>query len=211
MKTLMTSIAALVVMGMMSAAATAAQPATSPVPGPPVAYACEATGLVANWDDQFYPGFDPLCNEASENFFLCLAKYGQFTIQTPSVADFAAEIVGMYLQAGAAATQGKCGLYVAPPRTYWLCYGAGANSVMALDQVSAITALAAGARVPHASKTVKTDTKVGSYYLTCDDQGQKPTGKVVSTGNGGEVVSGDARIGAGLLVTNPLDYTTEIE
>jgi hypothetical protein len=212
MKTLTMCIATLVVMGMMSAAAMAAQPATSPVPGPPVAYACGEAGanlgVVANWDDQFYPGFDPLCNEASENFFLCLAKYGQFTIQTPSVEDFAAEIVGFYLQAGAAATQGKC---LPQTRTFWLCYGTGANSLMPLDQVSAIKTLAAGARVPHASKTIKTDTKVGNYYLTCDDQGQKPTGKVVSTGNGGEVVSGAASIGAGLLVTNPLDYTAEIE
>jgi len=53
-------------------------------------------------------------------------------------------------------------------------------------------------------------TKVGDYYLTCDDQGQKPTGKVVSTGNAGEVVSGAASIGAGLLLTKPLDYTAEI-
>ena len=214
MKTLVMSIAALVVMATMSAAAMAAQPADSPVPGPPVAYACEEPGanlgVVANWDDQFYPGFAPLCNEASENFFLCLAKYGQFTIQTPSVADFAAEIVGFYLEAGAGATQGKCSVSVAPPRTFWLCYGTGANTLMPLDQVSAIKTLAEGARVPHASKTIKTDTKVGDYYLTCDDQGQRPTGRVVSTGNGGEVVSGALSIGAGLLVTNPLDYTAEI-
>ena len=127
MKTLMTSIAALVVMAMLSAAALAAQPAASPVPGPPVAYACEEPGanlgVVANWDDQFYPFDPPICNEASENFFLCLAKFGQFQIETPSVAAFAPDIVDMYLTAGASATQGKCGLYVAPPRTYWLCYG----------------------------------------------------------------------------------------
>ena len=214
MKTLISCVAALVAMALMSAAAMAAQPATSPVPGPPVAYACEEPGanlgVVANWDDQFYPDFAPICNEASENFLLCLAKYGQFRIETPSVADFAAEIVGFYLAAGGAATQGKCS-FVAPPRAFWLCYGNGANSLMPLDQVSAIRTLAAGARVPHASKTIKTDTKVGSYYLTCDDQGQKVTGKVVSTGNGGEVVNGPASIGAGLLVTNPLDYTAEIE
>lgn len=209
MKTLITSIAALVVMGIMSAAAMAAQP-PNPVPGPPVAYQCEATGDVAIWDDQFYPFDDPLCNVASENFFLCLAKYGQFTIQTPSVTAFAPDIVDMYLQAGASATQGKCGVYVAPPRTYWLCYGTAANSLMPLDQMSAIKTLAAGARVPHASKTIKTNTKVGDYYLTCDDQAQKITGKVVSTGNGGEVVSGAPSIGTGLLVTNPLDYTAEI-
>jgi hypothetical protein len=52
---------------------------------------------------------------------------------------------------------------------------------------------------------------VGSYYLTCDDQGQKPTGRVVSTGNGGEVVSGPASAGTSLLRTNPLDYTVEVE
>jgi hypothetical protein len=206
-KTLATLVMALAVMGLMSTAALAAQP-PNPVPGPPVAYACEATGVVANWDDQFYPGFDPLCNEASENFLLCLAKYGQFQIQTPSVADFAAEIVGMYLSAGAGATQGQC---LPQTRSYWLCYGTGANSLMVLDQVSAIKTLAAGARVPHASKTITTDTKVGSYFLTCDDQGQKPTGRVVSTGNGGEMVTGPSSVGAGLLLTNPLDYTAEIE
>ena len=93
---------------------------------------------------------------ASENFSLCLAKYGQFQIQTPSVADFAADIVGMYLAAGAGATQGKC---LPQTRSYWLCYGTGANSLMALDEVSAIKTLAAGARVPHASRTIKTDTR----------------------------------------------------
>lgn len=67
-----------------------------------------------------------------------------------------------------------------------------------------------GQRVPHASKSVTTDTKVGSYYLTCDDEGQRPTGRVVSTGNGGEVVPGPANVGIGLLLTNPLDYTAEI-
>ena len=70
MKTLMTSIAALVVMGAMSAAAMAAQP-PNPVPGPPVAYTCDVTGFVdpadiganqgktAIWDDQFFAGSDP--------------------------------------------------------------------------------------------------------------------------------------------------------
>lgn len=200
-------VAALAVTGLTSAAALAAQP-PDPVPGPPVAYACEATDVVAVWDDQFYPEDEPLCDEATENFFLCLATYGQFQIETPSVEDFAAEIVDMYLQAGAGATQGKC---LPQARTYWLCYGAGANSLMPLDQVSAVKALAAGQRVPRASKTIKTDTKVGSYYLTCNDEGQKPTGHVVSTGNGGEVVQGAASVGAGLLLTNPLDYTREIE
>ena len=61
---------------------------------------------------------------------------------------------------------------------------------MALDEVSAIKTLVGGARVPHASRTIKTDTKVGNYFLTCDDQGQKITGRVVSTGNGGELVNG---------------------
>jgi hypothetical protein len=218
-RTFTTFIATLVVMGGLSAAAMAAQP-SNPVPGPPVAYTCDVTGFVdpadigenqgktAIWDDQFYPGSVPLCDLASENFLLCLAKYGQFQIQTPSVAEFATEIVGMYLTAGAGATQGKC---LPQTRAYWLCYGTGANSLMALDEVSAVKALVAGQRVPHASKTITTDTKVGSYYLTCNDQGQKPTGRVVSTGNGGEVVQGPTSVGAGLLLTNPLDYTAEIE
>ena len=209
MKTLTTCIATLVAMAMMSAAAMAAQP-PNPVPGPPVAYPCEATDVVAIWDDQFFPGANPLCAEADENFFLCLAKYGQFRIETPDVAAWAPEIVGMYLDAGAAATQGKCLPAPRQTRTYWLCYGSGANSLMTFEETSAVKALAGGQRVPHASKTVKTDTKVGDYYLTCDDQGQKPTGKVVSTGNGGEVVPGAASIGAGLLITNPLDYTPEV-
>lgn len=206
MKRLTILLAVIAATGLMATAALAAQP-PNPVPGPPVAYPCEDTGPVAIWDDQFYPFDAPLCSEASENFFLCLAKYGQFKIQTPSAADFALDIVDMYLAAGAGATEGKC---LPQTRTYWLCYGAGANSMIPLDQVSAVKALAAGQRVPHASKTITTSTKVGSYYLTCDDQGQKPTGNVVSTGNGGEVVSGAASVGAGLLVTNPLDYTPEI-
>ena len=145
-------IATLVVMVAMSAVAMAAKP-PNPVPGPPTAYMCDVTGLVApeeigenrgkvgTWDDQFFPGSVPLCDPASENFFLCLAKYGQFQIQTPSVAEFAADIVGMYLAAGASATQGKC---LPQTRTYWLCYGTGANSLMPLDEVSAVKALAAG-------------------------------------------------------------------
>lgn len=170
MKTFTTCIAALVVMGTMCAAAMAAQP-PNPVPGPPIAYTCDVTGFVdpadigpnrgkaAIWDDQFFDDSVPLCDLASENFFLCLAKFGQFQIQTPSVDEFAAEIVGMYLSAGAGATQGKC---LPQVRSYWLCYGTGANSLMALDDVSAVKALAAGQRVPHASKTITTDTKVGS-------------------------------------------------
>jgi hypothetical protein len=200
-------IAALSAITITSAAAMAAQPATSPVPGPPVAYVCEATGEAGIWDDQFYPDDLPLCDVASENFLLCLAKYGQFQIETPSVALFATEIVGMYLAAGAGAAQGKC---LPQPRSYWLCYGTAATSIQVLDEVSAIRTLLAGARVPHASKTINTGTKVGDHYLTCDDQGQKPTGRVISTGNGGEVVNGPASIGAGLLLTNPLDYTIEI-
>jgi hypothetical protein len=205
------SIAAVVAMAVMSTAAMAAAP--YPVPGPPVAYPCDDVagvnvGKVATWDDQYFPGIAEECGNASENFLLCLAKYGQFRIETPDVAAWAPYIVDLYLQAGASAFQGKC---LPQTRSYWLCYGAAANSLAVFDEVTAIKTLAAGARVPHASKTIKTDTKVGGYFLTCDDQGQKPTGKVVSTGNGGEVVSGPASIGAGLLLTNPLDYTAEIE
>ena len=206
MKILTASVAALVAAAIMSAAATAAQP-PSPVPGPPIAYACDDTGVVATWDDQFYPLDPPLCSEASENFFLCLATYGQFQVETPDAAVFGPDIVGMYLAAGQAATQGKC---LPQTRSYWLCYGKAANSLAAFDEATAVKMLAQGARVPHASKSIKTDTKVGDHYLTCDDQGQKPTGRVVSTGNGGEVVSGAPSIGAGLLLTNPLDYTAEI-
>ncbi len=207
MKIFIALTAALAAMAITATAAMAAQPANSPVPGPPVAYDCEATGQAGIWDDQFYPVDEPLCDVASENFLLCLAKYGQFQIETPSVAQFATEIVGMYLAAGAGAAQGNC---LPQPRSYWLCYGAAANSLQVLDEVSAIKTLLAGARVPHASKTITTGTKVGDHYLTCDDQGQKPTGRVVSTGNGGEVVGGAGSIGAGLLLTNPLDYTVEV-
>ena len=49
----------------------------------------------------------------------------------------------------------------------------------------------------------------GTHYLTCNAGSQKPTGKVVSTGNAGEVVSVDS-VGAGLLQSNPLDYTLEV-
>jgi hypothetical protein len=203
---LTTAITAVAVMAIMSTAAMAAQP-PNPVPGPPVAYPCDETGAVAIWDDQYFEDEPPLCAEAGENFQLCLAKYGQFQIETPSVEDWAAYIVGLYLAAGASATQGKC---LPQTRTYWLCYGNGANSAGAYDEVTAIKMLADGARVPHASRTIKTDTKVGDHYLTCNDGDQKPTGRVVSTGNAGEVVSGSPGIGAGLLLTNPLDYTAEV-
>jgi hypothetical protein len=206
LKAIMVTVAAVVAMAFTTTAAMAAQP-PNPVPGPPVAYDCEDTGTVGIWDDQFFEGEDPLCAFASENFLLCLAKFGQFQIETPSVEDFAAHIVGLYVAAGASATQGKC---LPQTRTYWLCYGTGANSVGAYDQVTAVKMLADGARVPHASKTITTDTKVGDHYLTCNDGDQKPTGTVVSTGNGGEVVSGAPSIGAGLLLTNPLDYTAEV-
>jgi hypothetical protein len=206
-KTLAFCVAALAALAVMSTAAMAAQPG-NPVPGPPVAYTCDLTGKLAVWDDQFYPFDDPLCDSASENFFLCLAKYGQFRIETPSVAEFEGEIINMYIAAGAGVAPGKC---LPQERTYWLCYGAGANSLRTAGPADAVKSLAAGQRVPHASKTIKTSTKVGSYYLTCDDQGQKPTGRVVSTGNGGEVVSGPASAGTSLLRTNPLDYTVEVE
>ena len=150
---------------------------------------------------------DPLCNLASENFFLCLAKYGQFQIQTPSVTDFAADIVGMYLSGGCGRHAGK--VLARRRGGTGSATAAGANSLMALDEVSAIKTLAAGQRVPHASKTIKTDTKVGSYYLTCDDQGQKTTGRVVSDrkrrrGRHRRPSSIGARVAAS---TNPLDYT----
>jgi hypothetical protein len=197
---------AAIALAAMAVPAALAQP-PNPVPGPPVEYACEATGELGFWDDQYFPDEAPLCDVASESFTLCL-QVGEFEVSTPSVDAFAAYIVGLYLDAGASASAGKC--FKVVPRQYWLCYGTGANSLGVYGSVSAATGLADGLRVPHASRTIQTGVKVGQHYLTCNDQGQTPTGKVVSTGNGGEVVSGAPQIGAGLLITNPLDYTVEV-
>lgn len=198
-------IAAIAILAVAVPAALAQPP--NPVPGPPVEYECEATGEAGNWDDQYFEGEEPLCEVADETFTLCL-QVGEFEILTPSVDAFAADIVEMYLGAGATASVGKC--FKVVPRQFWLCYGAGANSLGVYDSVSAAKGLADGLRVPHASRTIQTGVKVGQHYLTCNDQGQTPTGKVISTGNGGEVVSGAPQIGAGLLITNPLDYTVEV-
>lgn len=93
-------------------------------------------------------------------------------------------------------------------RSFFLCYGAGPNSIEIVSRAVAQKKLDAGARVPVASKSQKTDFKVGNHFLTC--AGGKPTGRFVSTGNGGEVVSVDS-VGAGLVRSNPLDYTLEVE
>ena len=179
----------------------------NPVPGPPLAYGCEATGELGYWDDQYFPDDEPLCDLANETFTLCL-KVGEFEILTPSVDEFAAYIVDLYLDAGVSASVGTC--FKVVPRMFWLCYGTGANSLGVYDSLSAVKGLAEGLRVPHASRTIQTGVKVGQHYLTCNDQSQTPTGKVVSTGNGGEIVSGPPQVGAGLLLTNPLDYTVEV-
>ena len=200
------SVVAMAAVAVTVPAAMADQP-PNPVPGPPVAYECEATGEDGYWDDQYFPEDDPICEFAAESFTLCL-QVGEFDILTPSVDDFAAIVVAQYLGAGASASVGKCFRVV--PRMFWLCYGTGANSLGVYDSVSAAKGLADGLRVPHASRTIQTGVKVGEHYLTCNDQGQRPTGKVVSTGNGGEVVTGPPQIGAGLLLTNPLDYTVEV-
>ena len=64
-------------------------------------------------------------------------------------------------------------------------------------------------RTPLASTSQVTSFKVGTHYLTCNAGSQKPTGRVVSTGNAGEMVSVDS-VGAGLVRSNPLDYTMEV-
>ena len=106
-------------------AAVAAQP-PNPVPGPPVEYACEANDELGIWDDQYFPEDEPLCDVADETFTLCL-QAGEFVVSTPSVDAFAASIVEQYLGAGASAGIGKC--FKVVPRMFWLCYGAGANSL----------------------------------------------------------------------------------
>jgi hypothetical protein len=205
-KLIMIGSAAIAALAVAASIATAAQP-PNPVPGPPVGYACEADGEVGIWDDQYFPDDPPICDVAEETFTLCL-QLGEFEVRTPSVDDFAASIVEQYLGAGASASIGKC--FKVVPRMFWLCYGTAANSLGVYDTTNAVKGLADGLRVPHASRTTVTGVKVGGYYLTCNDEGQKPTGKVVSTGNGGEVVTGPPQVGAGLLVSNPLDYTVEI-
>jgi hypothetical protein len=205
-KLMITGSAAIAALVVAASAAVAAQP-PNPVPGPPSAYACEADGELGIWDDQYFPDDLPLCDVADESFTLCL-QVGEFEVRTPSVDAFAQTIVEEYLGAGAKASVGKCLKVV--PRMFWLCYGTGANSLGVYDTTSAVKGLAEGLRVPHASKTIQTGVKVGDHYLTCSDQGQKPTGRVVSTGNGGEMVTGLPQVGAGLLLTNPLDYTVEV-
>jgi hypothetical protein len=197
---------AVAVLATTASIAGAAQP-PNPVPGPPVAYACKADGELGIWDDQYFPADLPLCDEAEQSFTLCL-QVGEFSVRTPSVDLFAQSIVGQYLGAGASASVGTC--FKVVPRMFWLCYGTGANSLGVYDTTSAVKGLADGLRVPHASKTIPTGVKVGDHYLTCNDQGQKPTGRVVSTGNAGEMVTGLPQVGAGLLVSNPLDYTVEV-
>lgn len=102
---------------------------------------------------------------------------------------------------------GAChSIWIAPERTYWLCYGKGRDSIRPIYGAAATrAALANGEWLPYASKTLVSQTKLGDYYFVCDPEGQKPNGLTVSSG-GGEVVPGDSSIGAGLLLSNRIDY-----
>jgi hypothetical protein len=197
----------LLVVAVLAVSAWAAAPVTDP-PAMPVSYPCEVvgspnTGVVHAWDDQFYPEDAPLCGEIENTAFaVCLnsAGYDIWSVDQGYIE----EILGWYLEAGVNAKLGACQF---ADRSFPLCYAAGANSIYYKSRAEAIALLAAGAKVPVASKSAQTDYKVGAHHLTC--AGGTATGRVVSTGNGGEVVVNDT-IGAGLLQTNPLDYTIEV-
>ena len=105
-------------------------------------------------------------------------------------------------------TRGAC--FVVQERTYVTCYADFPDSMRYVGGDEARAMLKAGTfRTPLASTSQVTSFKVGAHYLTCNAGSQKPTGKVVSTGNAGEVVSVDS-VGAGLMRSNPLDYTLEV-
>jgi len=104
--------------------------------------------------------------------------------------------------------RGAC--FAVQERTYVTCYANFADSMRYIGGDEARAMLKAGTfRNPLASTSQVTSFKVGTHYLTCNAGSQKPTGRVVSTGNAGEVVSVDS-VGAGLVRTNPLDYTMEV-
>jgi hypothetical protein len=104
--------------------------------------------------------------------------------------------------------RGAC--FVVQERTYVTCYANFPDSMRYVGGDEARAMLKAGTfRSPLASTSQVTRFKVGTHYLTCDAGSQKPTGKFVSTGNAGEVVAVDS-VGAGLVRSNPLDYTMEV-
>lgn len=104
--------------------------------------------------------------------------------------------------------RGAC--FVVQERTYITCYANFPDSMRYVGGDEARAMLKAGTfRTPLASTSQVTSFKVGTHYLTCNAGSQKPTGKVVSTGNAGEMVSVDS-VGAGLMRSNPLDYTLEV-
>jgi hypothetical protein len=105
-------------------------------------------------------------------------------------------------------TRGGC--FVVQERTYVTCYGNFPDSMRYVGGDEARAMLKEGTfRNPLASTSQVTSFKVGAHYLTCNAGSQKPTGRFVSTGNAGEVVAVDS-VGAGLVRSNPLDYTMEV-
>lgn len=201
MRKFLTIIAALAVMAIATPVALAF---TTP-PAMPVEYPCavegDNEGVVHAWDDQFFPLADPFCG-LPENmpFAVCLATAG-FDIWSID-QQYIDYIVGLYTTAGVNATLGNCAF---GDREFPMCYGAGANSIYYKARADAVALYADGAKVPVASKTAQTNYVVGNHHLTC--AGGTPTGNLVSTGNGGEIMSG---VHAGLLKTNPLDWTIEV-
>ena len=104
--------------------------------------------------------------------------------------------------------RGAC--FVVQERTYVSCYANFPDSMRYVGGDEARAMLRAGTfRTPLASTSQVTRFKVGTHYLTCNAGSQKPTGRVVSTGNAGEMVSVDS-VGAGLVRSNPLDYAMEV-
>lgn|GEM_PF-4671364 len=95
-------------------------------------------------------------------------------------------------------------------RHYPVCYANFPNSVRDVSGDELRAMLAKGSvRIPYASMSQKTDFPRGKHWLTCGSG--TPTGRVVSTGNGGEVVS-DNSVGMS-YVNNPKqigNFTLEI-
>lgn len=203
-------VMALAIAGTATTAAVASgggggTPITTP-PDPPVKYPCpvygDNYGQVEYWDDQFFPPpAVPFCG-MPENvpFATCIAGKGYDLWSIDQI--FIDYIIDLYLVGGADAKLGNCSF---ADRMFPMCYGPGANSIYYKSRADAVELYAAGAKVPVASKTAQTNYVVGDHHLTC--AGGTPTGNLVSTGNGGEMLPG---IHAGLLNTNPLDWTIEV-
>ena len=108
--------------------------------------------------------------------------------------------------------EGACPVTGAAPavadRGFWLCFSKSRNPGY-FSRGDAVQNYAAGMTVPYAVKRTVSDTNIGNgYFLTCViPSGYRLGDLAVSTG-GGEEYAG--AVGAGLLFTNPLDFTRNL-